>query len=450
MRVTFDPSEVCWREYEPFTVLYDLRNRQLLTLENVAADIWHKIAYDCGCDLDAIARYISIEYDCDPIDIADDVREFVEELHQAGVVLLDGTRKEAEVTPRAVVIPEEDVEGDVIRSLEPFDQIYSATFEMTYACNESCVHCYAHYPGLVLPPRQLPFEVYRRTIDELAKLGCMHIALTGGDPFMHRDFPEVFFYARKRGFVCDVYTNGLSLYDNQQMLERMAAAQPRAFFISLYGSCPEVHDLVTCVPGSFVKTLHVVRRLRGLDVPVVLNVMLLSINHHDLPNIVRLAKELEAEYRVNMSLIMRNDGSDRPMRYFVGDRTAIKEAISTVRDNFFSIDVTASGFVRTEYMCGAGVTSISIDPEGQIHPCISLKNVLGDVVTGTVREAWDGHERKRVMDSMRWENTRECMACASRDWCPHCPGMSQAENGDVFACNACDRIISECIMELDT
>lgn len=421
----------------------------MLTLENVAADIWHKIAVDIECEVDEVIRHIADEYDCDVDDVVDDVCDFVDELYYTGIVLLDGLRYESETDANADGSPDDDIEGEVIRSLEPYDQLYSATFEMTYACNESCVHCYAHFPGAIQPHKPISLSTYRRAIDELNDMGCLHLALTGGDPFVHRDFPEVFFYARERGFVCDIYTNGLYLHDNDELLVRMVAAQPRAFFVSLYGSKAEIHDAVTDTPGSFDKTVRVIKRMKELGASVVLNVMLLSINHQDLPGVIRLARDLGAEYRVSMSLIRRNDGSDKPMDYFVGDKEAIKEAVKTVRENFYSIDVSTAELERTEYMCEAGVTSISIDPEGHIHPCISLKNTLGSIVNGTIKQAWNDPERYRVINSLRWDNTKECMRCDSRKYCPHCPGMSQAESGDVFACNTCDKIVSECIMEIE-
>ncbi|MBR3235511.1 MAG: SPASM domain-containing protein, partial [Atopobiaceae bacterium] len=135
---------------------------------------------------------------------------------------------------------------------------------------------------------------------------------------------------------------------------------------------------------------------------------------------------------------------------FGGGMVAIKKAIITVRDNLFSIDVATAEFERTEYMCEAGVTSISIDPDGRIHPCISLKNTLGNIVDGTIRQAWNDPERYRVMEALRWDNTKECVDCSSRKYCPHCPGMSQAESGDMYACNTCDKIVSECIMEIES
>lgn len=449
MLVSFVSKDICWREYEPFTVLYDLRNRQILTLENVAVDIWRRIASEARCEFDEIVQYVAKEYECDEVDVTDDIEAFIEELYRSGIVLLDGKCHEPETGLDSPRNNQDDIEGEIIRSLEPFDQLYSATIELTYACNESCVHCYAHFPGAMQGHKQIGIEAYKKAIDDLRDMGCLHLAFTGGDPFMHPDFPEVFFYARQRGFVCDVYTNCLFLYENAELLASMIDAKPRAFFVSLYGSQARIHDSVTATPGSFDITISVIQKMKELGASVVANIMLLSINYFDLSNIIELAQKLNIEYRVNMSLIMRNDGNDGPMDYFVNDRLAIKEAVSIIRDKLFSIDMPVTEYDRTEYICGAGITTASIDPMGKIHPCLSIKRALGDIGSGTVQQAWNSPERQRFMNSLKWSNTKECVDCPSSQFCPHCPGMSQAESGDISSCNTCDKIISECIMELE-
>lgn len=450
MLVSFAQDDICWREYEPFTVLYDLRNKQMITLENVAADIWRKIASETECEFEVIVQCISDEYECEKIDIIEDVRSFIEELYYSGIILLDGKYCESKIGTSSLGTYRDDIEGEIIRSLESFDQIYSATFELTYACNENCIHCYAHFPGAVQKQKPIPLETYKKAIDGLNMMGCMHLAFTGGDPFMHPDFPALFFYARKKGFVCDVYTNCLALYDDAELLTHMVEAKPRAFFISLYGSQAQIHDAITTTPGSFIKTISVIKRLRELGASVVVNVMLLSLNHRDLSNIINLTQELGVEHRVSMSLIARNDGSNEPMNYFIGEKEVIKNTIEVARNKLFSIDVPTVEYDRTEYMCGAGITTISIDPMGGIHPCVSIKSALGDIVSGTVQQAWNNIERHRIMNSLKWDNSRECSSCNSRRYCPHCPGMSEAESGDILSCNTCDRIISECIMEMES
>lgn len=149
-----------------------------------------------------------------------------------------------------------------------------------------------------------------------------------------------------------------------------------------------------------------------------------------------------------MSLIYTNSGSDSPMNYFVSDKADIKKALRIVNKNMYSFDVALDDIKVGEYMCSAGVTSLSVAPDGTVYPCISLKNALGNINKDSVKSIWYGNKRKEVMDSLRWENTKECSTCKYQSNCPHCPGISQAETGDCFTCNTCDRTIAECLSEM--
>ena len=185
------------------------------------------------------------------------------------------------------------------------------------------------------------------------------------------------------------------------------------------------------------------------DIPVVFNVMLLSENYDDLDGIISLATDLGVEYRVSMSLIYRNDGSDSPMGHFIGDKEKIKNVLRTIRSKVYSVDRPIENKQeQSEFMCGAGVTSMCLSPDGTVFPCVSLKTPLGNINSSTVSEIWSGDARRSIVSSLRWDNTKECNSCPKQSNCPHCAGMSQAESGDMFACNTCDKLIAECISEL--
>ena len=169
----------------------------------------------------------------------------------------------------------------LIHEMQERDQLYSVTFEMTYACNERCIHCYANYPEDSDTAKVISVSKYKELLDELYEMNCLHVAFTGGDPFMYKGFLEVFLYARTKGFVCDIYTNGQYLADHYDVMECILRQRPRAFYISLYGSKSEVHDGVTAVQGSFEKTVRTINKLKANDIPVVLNIMLLSVNSDD-------------------------------------------------------------------------------------------------------------------------------------------------------------------------
>lgn len=442
-------NDICSRDYGEFTVIYDLRNKLMLKLDTVAADIWNFIFKNKCVEFQKIVDYITNLYDCDGEDVAEDIKIFLKDLYSSGTILHNDKYVEyeeeiAENTQKEV----DDFEGVIIEELQGMNQLYSTTFEMTYACNEKCIHCYAHDATSNAFEKSLSIEKYKDILDQLHDLNCLHVAFTGGDPFMYKGFMEIYSYARKKGFVCDIFTNALYFADHQDVMDAVIASRPRALYVSLYGANANIHDTVTGVKGSFEKTISAVQYLKSKGISVVFNVMILSVNHEEIEQIITLAKSIGAEYRVSMSLIYTNSGSDSPMNYFVSDKADIKKTLRIVNKNMYSFDVALDDIKVGEYMCSAGVTSLSVAPDGTVYPCISLKNALGNINKDSVKSIWYGNKRKEVMDSLRWENTKECSTCKYQSNCPHCPGISQAETGDCFTCNTCDRTIAECLSEM--
>lgn len=452
MQISFNHVDISFRDYADFIVIYNLRSREILKLENVAADIWRIIASASIITSHTIIEKVANLYDCATDDVTDDIVEFINELYKAGIISIDNEYALLQHTDTTQPIAPNDVEGEIIQEMKERNQLYSATFEMTYNCNEKCVHCYAHYPGATAT--SLPIltkEKYKDIIDELYQLNCLHLAFTGGDPFMYPGFPEIYFYARSKGFVCDIYTNGLYLADHPEMLQSILDSNPRAFYISLYGSTSQIHDAVTTIPGSFKKTLRAIKCIQKKHIPVVLNIMLLSINYDDVTGIINLAKSLGVEYRIGMSLIYRNDGNASPMDYFIHDPEIIKSIMKLVQKDLYSIDIPLDDtkeVLPEGSICNAGSTTLSLAPDGTIYPCISLKKELGNVRYDSLHSIWVGNKRAALTKSLRWENTRHCMHCKTRQECPHCVGISQQEHGDIHACNTCDKLLSECLYEV--
>src|SRR5512136_2526220 len=78
-------------------------------------------------------------------------------------------------------------------SLIPFQ----ATLELTHRCNLSCKHCYI---GKSVED-ELSLAELRGILDQLAGEGCMYLLLTGGEPLIRKDFFDICYYAKERGFI---------------------------------------------------------------------------------------------------------------------------------------------------------------------------------------------------------------------------------------------------------
>lgn len=449
--ISYRALDVISRDLDDIIIIKNIRCNEILTLEDVSADIWRFLSEKVSTDFMDIVLYISDLYEIAQDEIIDDIESFINDLFDSGVVMING--KYASENPECNDVnfnPDDDYEGQIIQLYKEKGLIYSVTFELTYACNEKCIHCYANYPVDSHQDRSLSIDQLKKVINDLYQMKCMHLTFTGGDPFMFKGFVDLFSFARNMGFSCDIFTNAVYLFDHTDVLKRIISLKPQAFFISLYGADAETHENITSIPGTFDKTVSVIKQLKGSKIPVILNVMLLRSNVDKIEEIVSFINKLNVEYRIGMSLIYKNDGSDVPMQYFVGDKDAIKKVLSIEKKRFYSIDQHIGAEKDTNaFFCNAGRTALDVSPDGTVYPCLSLKYPLGNLFENTMPEIWNSENRVALVSQLSWENAVKCRECKYVDKCPHCIGISQLETGDMFSCNTCDKTLAECLYEID-
>src|SRR5439155_23363128 len=105
--------------------------------------------------------------------------------------------------------------------------------------------------------RKLTRDDHFRILDELANTGCLWMLYTGGEIFARRDFLEIYGYAKRKGFLITLFTNGTLI--TARVADILAVARPFSIEITLYGRTRETYEQLTGIPGSFDKCM------RGID-----------------------------------------------------------------------------------------------------------------------------------------------------------------------------------------
>ena len=144
-----------------------------------------------------------------------------------------------------------DFATDKRKRWEQNHQLYSVIFEITPKCNFNCVHCYLHNHHCAT---ELSYEQIIEIIDILYEKEVLFLTLTGGDVFTRSDFLDIYLYAKKKGFIIEIYTNGALI--DEKIIDVFAKYPPLLVDISLYGSCEETYKKVTGVSGVFDKIMH--------------------------------------------------------------------------------------------------------------------------------------------------------------------------------------------------
>lgn len=111
-----------------------------------------------------------------------------------------------------------------------------------YDCNLACDYCCV-VSGPRADPRRLPAERIRSLVDEAATSGLIEVFLTGGEPTLRPDLPELIEYVTER-LPLTLLTNAMLLRGPrwERLRPLITADRPVAFQVSLDSATPERHD----------------------------------------------------------------------------------------------------------------------------------------------------------------------------------------------------------------
>ena len=94
----------------------------------------------------------------------------------------------------------------------------SVQLDVTYRCNERCVHCYLDHDD----HGEMTTAEIKGVLDQLAEAGVFFLTFSGGEVFMRMDFFDLVEYARSLMFCVKVKTNAFMIREEEA--DRLAAA----------------------------------------------------------------------------------------------------------------------------------------------------------------------------------------------------------------------------------
>ena len=304
-------------------------------------------------------------------------------------------------------------------------QPLSASLEITYRCNWRCVFCYNPRHNDL---RGLRTERWLGVLDELRGLGTLYVALTGGEPLTHPQFLTLARGVRERALALRILTNGALV--TETLAAEIAALLPMAVELSLHGACADTHDRATATPGSFEAMLRGLDRLLRERVAVVLKSPLTRLNEDEMDGMQRIAAERGVPLRLDPVLTPRDDGDPGPLGY---------RASPAAVDRMFRALGTQGQIPHEERVpagvnCGLGRTTLAIDPEGNVFPCLQWRRApLGNVRDTPLGAIWrESEERAFAATTARAANERMRGAGGALAAFPFCPALALQRTGDAL------------------
>jgi len=311
------------------------------------------------------------------------------------------------------------------------------SIEVTRRCPLECLHCYNNLPmgDMEAKRRELTKEEHFRVLDELVEMGCFWLLYTGGEIFARKDFLEIYTYAKKKGFLITLFTNGTII--NEQIADYLVEWPPFAIEITLYGRTRETYEALTAIPGSYDRCLRGINLLKERGLPLKLKTVATSVNKHEVVAMRRFAEEeLGVEFKVDGQINPRIDCSQSPLavRLTPEEVVALDMSVPKGMSEYRALaerELAKSPSLPksdTVYFCGGGVGGFALNAYGEMGICvISQQDTFGIRDVG-VRQVWEGplaelRNRKRT-------RVTKCVECRIQSLCGMCPANGEMESGD--------------------
>ena len=300
-------------------------------------------------------------------------------------------------------------------------------FQITYNCNYHCRMCGVHrHAGLSA-------ELSTPTINEigrrLAKLGARHVVITGGEPFIRQDLPDVIALLASHGFSVRVQTNG-GPQVTPELLAECSHAGLRDLSVSIDTLDEKVQDSISGARNVVTNSLRTLRLAREM-LPAGLtqaNVVASRYNFEDLPALVRFFWELGVYTYVTPVMIARSsDGQGHGYLFRGADRSFSLHSIDPhVRDRvvgqLMALRRAGMGLTNSTrfledwrrhmanedagWQCQAGRLSLDIRPDGGVCVC-KEKEPIGNILDHDFLPFYRSREFRRRAEGV----AKTCEGC---------------------------------------
>src|SRR5579862_1411878 len=300
---------------------------------------------------------------------------------------------------------------------------FSVHLDITYRCNERCVHCYLDHDD----HGEMNTAEIKKVLGEMAEAGVFMLTLSGGEIMLRRDFFDILETAHELGFLIKLKTNAILIGEHEA--ERMRELGVEAVQVSIYSHRPEVHDAITKVPGSLKKSLKAIGLLKAKGLTITIANVLMKETAQDYRGGQALAEELGVLAQLDPTVTPMMDG-DRSVLALNANLDTVREVFrdqGEFVEEFCGAPGGASEDTLDSAPCSAGHSACYVSPYGDVYPCVQFPLPSGNVRRTKFIDIWRHSEQLNEVRSIRLRDLPSCSQCVHVGSCTRCPGLAYLE-----------------------
>jgi selenobiotic family peptide radical SAM maturase len=298
---------------------------------------------------------------------------------------------------------------------------FTLQWHITHRCDLNCRHC---YDRSLLADVDLAQGI--DILDQMRAFCLRHnvygqISFSGGNPFLHPHFFELYRAAEERNLSLAILGNAVS---EEQLTALVEIKKPVFYQVSLEGL--QEHNDYIRGQGNFSAVLNFLDRLKSKDI---YSMVMLTLTQNNMDQVLPLAEllrdrvDLFTYNRLSMVGEGANLESPRVAEYhdFVISylEACRSNPIMAMKDNLINIerDNQAQGLFGgcTGFGCGAAFNFVSLLPTGQIYACRKFPSPIGDIKHNSLEEIYYSQPAQAYR-----KGSAACDSCHLRPVCGGC------------------------------
>ena len=304
----------------------------------------------------------------------------------------------------------------------------SVVWEITNNCNYKCPHCRA-YQMYHKEDKNIEDAIIKQLIDSKV----MYVNISGGEPLLN---PRIFDIAKRlanENIYLALSTNG---YFYLKYRKNIVDSGIKFVQVSLDGK-KELHEKFRGVKGSYEKAIEALKMAKADGLRTQMNVTITSSNINNLEWNYNIAKEIHVDKVFYRRVVPY--GKAKTNKYVLPEKKLYYEQIRKLskldsKDLQVSIDDpilnVLNNIQSTEYIaCGAGINNLGISSEGDVYPCIFLREKIGNLKTDKLVDIWNN---SITLKNLRERKIEKCGECKYKYSCGGCRAFSGIYKKDDF------------------
>ena len=312
---------------------------------------------------------------------------------------------------------------------------FTAGIELLPECNFKCIHCYAASDRIYRKHSLTTAEICT-IIDTLFEHNCVELYFTGGECLLHKDFFEIYKYAKTKGILVIVLTNGSLI--GQQHIDFWLEYPPELISITLYGASENTYEAITGNRKGFNQVMQAISLLKKNRIRFELKIIGMQQNYND---ILAMRDFIRSCGQVNSILAWdirpMNNGEIAPLAF----RVTPKQAMDIERQdierreflNYLALDIRRTQKTERQkngylYPCAAGYQFVFITHDGYMQSCVKAVEPRYDLIHGNFDEGWEFLGQEFVYKKA--STNFKCLHCDKFRYCGQCSAAFASEMGN--------------------